>query len=134
MAEIKWDPSLELGVGLVDGQHRRLVELLNELSRAVEGGFAEDRTAGVLDQLIEYAIYHFNDEEALMRRVDHPEIARHQGEHQIFRDKLEDLTFRLDMEDADVSAEALAFLRDWFVNHVKGSDMRIKESLASGDE
>ncbi|MCB1053002.1 MAG: hemerythrin, partial [Acidobacteria bacterium] len=67
MAYIKWGPDLEIGHSTIDYQHRTLVNRLNDLYDIKQSGKGgEVLLQVVLDELVQYAQYHFATEEKLM--------------------------------------------------------------------
>lgn len=83
-----WSESFLTRVPSVDEQHRRLVDMINDLGELVLGARDLDvgRVAAVQDQLLDYVRVHFADEEALMERVGlDPRYAEpHRAEHRAF--------------------------------------------------
>ena len=86
MALISWGPALEVGVGLIDEQHQRLIFLLNRLNDAMLAGHSKEVLHDVLEQLVAYTQYHFNTEEQLMTLNRYPKESAHHQEHQRFID------------------------------------------------
>ncbi|MDD2738875.1 MAG: hemerythrin domain-containing protein, partial [Methylomonas lenta] len=66
MAILTWSNQLELGVPSVDKQHQHLVEILNQLDEAVALGYEPQKVLKLVDELIDYTHYHFEDEERFM--------------------------------------------------------------------
>ena len=65
---ITWDSSYEVGIEIVDKQHRHLVDLTNELYNACIGERDEldQKFKDVMKELVEYVMVHFRDEEKIM--------------------------------------------------------------------
>jgi len=63
-----WNENFETGVPAIDAQHRQLVELLNRLASQVAAGASADELDKILDELTDYAVYHFETEEALSQQ------------------------------------------------------------------
>ena len=64
---MQWTPDLATGNAVVDGEHKQLIALINELELA---GSGPDGSAvpDALDELTDYVFVHFQMEEKLMRR------------------------------------------------------------------
>jgi hemerythrin-like metal-binding protein len=119
----EWSAVYETGIAEVDAQHRRLVELINELS------VAQARPAGqLLDELVDYAARHFADEERLMAAQPlQPEaVAAHVAEHRGFVAELSSL--RAQEEGADAST-LQRFLASWLAFHILGTDRSMAVQL-----
>ncbi len=80
---IVWRAEWESGHAAVDAEHRQLVSLGNALLDAVSRKSPKDRREirGRLEALLAHIRAHFESEEALMRRVGYPEVARHAQAH-----------------------------------------------------
>ena len=63
---IEWSEHFETGVASVDAQHRRLIELANELGEAIVEK-DESRCDHFCAELGRYALEHFADEEDISR-------------------------------------------------------------------
>ena len=70
MALITWGPSIMVGVPDIDKQHKRLVDLINELHTAMTKGQGRDVVGRVVDALVSYTRDHFGFEE----RVNLPRL------------------------------------------------------------
>jgi hemerythrin len=120
-----WGRHFETGIGSVDDQHRRLVELINRLadSFVVDAPERTHTVQAVFDRLVEYAREHFGDEETLMRNeslcpdyIDH-----HCRVHRDFSTQLELLwASRNAMREA--REVLLGFLVAWLGFHILGED------------
>lgn len=62
-----WSGLLETGIESIDRQHRRLVDLLNELARQYVKGEDFSAAQRIVSDLADYAVYHFDSEEAIWR-------------------------------------------------------------------
>lgn len=67
MQAFVWNARFETGIASVDEQHRRLVEIVNEMGEVLIDGSATEKSINdIFSKLAEYALYHFADEERLM--------------------------------------------------------------------
>lgn len=81
-----WDERLELGVKLIDDQHRQLFEKIDELlvgSR--RAGEKKETIDGFMAYLGAYIETHFRTEEGWMLDSAYPEYLAHKVAHDIFR-------------------------------------------------
>lgn len=126
-----WNASFEIGIPLVDAQHRRLVELINALAAVITDGGKLPQVEALINELMDYAAIHFSDEEKLMDGCDLPEgeKSRHRRAHRGFVDKVQQMTQRHDLLQADVAEQVLEFLTTWLVSHILGSDRKISQAL-----
>ena len=130
-----WDSRFNVEIEEVDQQHMRLADLINELHDAMTRNYGRgtvpftideyDTMAAVLDELIDYASYHFSTEERYMREHAYPGYAAHKAVHRQFADRVR--RFREDLEagKAVVCADVLEFLKDWLVRHILTADKKL---------
>src|SRR5450756_2927410 len=72
MTGSSWDESLATGNKLIDGQHRELIALVDELKDVQDA--AEAEVLRVLDKVMHSVLDHFYSEEDLMTQVGYPPI------------------------------------------------------------
>jgi hemerythrin-like metal-binding protein len=122
MALITWGPKLEIGIGIVDSQHRRLVDLINQLNEAMEGGRGVAVVGETLEGLIDYTHTHFRTEEDLLKEHNYEDYDLHRREHRIFTDQIEIYRDRLDAGSLRISSEVMEYMRGWLLTHIGSSD------------
>lgn len=128
MLEQKWNTSLEIGVEVIDSQHRSLVDLVNQLQAAALEPQSIEKLRAIFGQLERYSRYHFEEEEKLMREIGFEFYTAHVAEHDQMRKELSDLHEVID--NAEVAlGEVIPFLVQWLTNHICGSDSLIGESI-----
>ncbi|HON53806.1 MAG TPA: hemerythrin domain-containing protein, partial [Bacteroidales bacterium] len=64
MALIIWNNMYSVNVESLDTQHKKLVELVNQLHDSIKSGQKDKVLTGIYNELIGYTITHFRDEEA----------------------------------------------------------------------
>lgn len=120
MALVEWTSELEIGIGVIDGQHRRIVDYINALHEADK---TDNRNLiGVtIEHLIDYTYSHFAFEEALMEEAGYEAISIHKGTHQAFRDRVDSIKQRF-VAGEQVGAELADLLQSWLLSHIKSDD------------
>ena len=133
---IEWSDALLTGVAEIDAQHRFLVDTLIAADAAPVGEGGGRQAEKITRDLLAYAIYHFETEEALLRRsgYDRAEPADadlHRQQHRGFSQRVVEL--RAEVRDSERSAqEALvSFLKDWLINHILTSDRRLGQFIVA---
>jgi hemerythrin len=124
MAYFDWDEKYSVGVKIIDQQHMRLVELLNELYEAMRSGRGKDVLQGVLDGLVDYTLSHFSTEEKLMDANSYPEKWLHKKEHTNLTRQVSELQAEYRTGKSTLTVEVSSFLKDWLVNHIQETDKR----------
>lgn len=133
MAIFQWDKSFETGIQVIDGQHRRLVDLVNGLHDAMLQMKAKETIEGVLSELVDYTRYHFHTEERAFSRYGYQAADEHARIHGQFVDKAADLADKYKKGSLVITVETLGFLVDWVKNHILKEDMRYVPFLSGKD-
>ncbi|WP_299734286.1 bacteriohemerythrin [uncultured Endozoicomonas sp.] len=116
-----WSDKFCIGIEEIDAQHRVLVDLLNELHRAIHEHHGSEAAAEILGRLVEYTRIHFAVEEALMRVLDYPDYEEHKKHHGQLIEQVNGLHRRV-LDGQHVTFELLHFLRVWLSKHILEED------------
>lgn len=128
--KIEWHTSFETGIPDVDGDHRRLVALINDLDSVLEAGGDLGRAGEAIDALIDYADYHFAREEALMREGRFGGSADHASAHARFGQYLGEMVGTCMLTPDRRAVEALRdYLSAWLIDHILVEDMKFAALL-----
>lgn len=122
---IAWTNDLSISVPLIDKQHMKLIEIINDLEEAIELGKGANVTDALFMELSEYINIHFASEEKYMIENEYPGYEGQKSQHNYFVTKVRELMTEANTEKKDISREALGFLENWLVNHIKKSDGKI---------
>jgi len=130
MSLIAWsDERFAVGIESMDSQHRRLIDLINELSQDLANGRPTEGVARTLKGIVEYAQFHFDDEERLIADVSPRVFQEHRILHDHFRSHVLSLLQRLKKGGTVSAYELLNFLKDWLVTHIERDDKRLAEAV-----
>ena len=122
MPLITWKSRLDTGIAIIDSQHKRLVEIINQLHDALEAGRSNEVMGAIFDELIAYTETHFSIEEKLMESHDYEEIESHRREHRAFTDQIKMDRYNFSVDAWQYEERLKDFLRGWLVNHIAASD------------
>ena len=128
---ISWTDDLSVGVGIIDEQHKGLVDLINELNAAMRQRRSDSVLVGVLERLKQYTVKHFATEEEFFDKFGYPDSAAHKKAHHELVQKVLDFEAELKSGRAKVTMEIMRFLKDWLVGHIMGTDKRYGPFLNS---
>jgi hemerythrin len=120
MAYMQWALHMETGIQVIDAQHRRIVDYINELDHASTTDNA-DELRQILVKLVDYTITHFQFEEALLERANYPFLKAHKKVHDIFRKRIAALRERA-IHGESVIPELVSILTLWLSSHIQGDD------------
>ena len=131
MTIIKWSPGLEIGIELIDDQHRGLVELVNMLHETVHSSdMSPDEKHLVLEEilsdLISYTKMHFRSEEEYMEEINYPDLDSHRKEHERFTGAVGNFRDKFQEGGEELLKEVSEYMADWLIKHVKGRDSDLK--------
>lgn len=133
MAYIQWSKDLDTGIHVIDNQHKRIVEYINELDVVNSSGDSAGSNR-ILDELVDYTVTHFAFEEDLQENAGYPFLKAHRRVHEIFTRRVVDFQNRAKAGE-NVTPELLSMLKVWLINHIKGDDADyvelVKQSLGN---
>ncbi|SEA62202.1 methyl-accepting chemotaxis protein [Desulfuromusa kysingii] len=118
----QWKDEYNTGVALMDKQHRRLVDLINQLFQCMRDGGDRMVLAEVVDELVDYTVTHFRAEEDVMRKYNYPDFEAHQQIHKSFVEKVGVYANKLKSGERLPPADIYNFLKDWLINHIEKQD------------
>lgn len=124
MAFVEMKKEMLTGNKEIDSHHRHLVELFNTFLGAFRLNKHREEIGGLLDDLVDYATYHFNAEELWMVDLRYPGAAVHCEEHGTFISRLTEIQKDY-AAGRVVSLEVLAFLSRWLRAHLYGADVKV---------
>lgn len=127
---MKWDDSLSVGNPQIDDDHKHLFALLDKLQDAMKQGKANAVLASILDELVQYTVWHFRREEQFMQRIRYADFAAHKAEHDKLIAEVNDLQQRMQRGALTLSLSVNQFLSDWLNSHIRSSDIKLAKALA----
>jgi len=118
---ILWTEDLNTGIDVLDNQHKRIVDYINQLGAAIT---LRDRGAvgAVLNELVDYTVSHFAFEESLQREAGYQYATPHKAVHEVFIKRVAKFQEKHDSGE-DVAAQLHAMLSTWLIHHIKRDDM-----------
>ncbi len=131
MSLIEWNDELVLGVAVIDGHHQHLVSLLNKAHDAFIWGLTPGELTATLQELTDYANYHFAAEEELMQAHHYSGLAAHQREHAAFRDRIATMGHNPSGDSFPAYLELIEFLLEWLVTHIKTVDRQTVTAITT---
>jgi len=129
-----WDDNFATGIEAIDVQHRRLVEIINDLASRFAFDGSEIDLGTVFDELLDYTDYHFTTEEGIWQTYldGDPSLAEHCNNHRRFIESLKELVARQEGRSvAEIAEGTLEFLVRWLVSHILESDRYMAYTVAA---
>jgi hemerythrin-like metal-binding protein len=131
MIMFPWDDKYKTNHQTIDSEHRRLIDLMNELAEAMVAAKGRFICESVLNELVNYTKTHFANEERLMTIHNYAMTSQHKAMHAFFIQKVGDFKVRFDSGDLAVTASMLYFLRDWLIQHIQESDKALVAAIGA---
>jgi len=130
MSLMSWSPELSVGVQALDDDHKKIIEMINELHAGMLQSRSNQVLGGILKRLAQYTVVHFNREEEMFVKTGYIAAVKHKREHEKLKaqvmaeiQKFESGTYR------SLGIETLNFLRDWLKHHILESDKHYTSHL-----
>lgn len=117
------------GIRSIDEQHKRLFEIADRTYMLLKDNYTidkYDKVVELLNELKDYAIYHFKEEEEYMKSINYKRMFTQKIEHDNFIKKLNDIDIRkIDENQDEYILNILGFLNNWLVEHILEKDLLI---------
>jgi hemerythrin-like metal-binding protein len=126
---IPWSDAFSVKIGIIDMQHKGLVDLINELHQAMVTGTGKAHLGKILSSLIKYTQAHFKAEEGLMQSHQYPDLTNHKAEHDRFTKTVVDFQGKFQRNEIGLTSEVMDFLKDWLMKHIMGVDKKYSPFL-----
>lgn len=121
---LPWRKEYELGIVTIDEQHKKLIGIINTLSKDISEGLSRGDISSAIVRMEEYIKEHFSLEEKFFIACSYENAAEHIVEHDVFLEKTEEFRKRAKTDDAILSVEMLGYLEGWFLHHVLVTDKK----------
>lgn len=122
MEILKWRKGYATGVEQMDDQHKRLIELVNQMYRVIRDKEGTEALDGVLQKMSDYAERHLRDEEDLLHEYSYPGLESHKKAHSEYYAKMDELLAEMNVDKQKAAQKIYVFLRKWWVEHIVGED------------
>ncbi len=123
MAFFNWDERYRVGVQRFDEQHQRLFALVDGFHQAMKEGKARKQIDQMLQELVEYTVTHFAEEERNMRQYKYPKYLTHKAEHDQFTNTVKNYQSDYLQGTGNVTTvDIMELVKSWLLAHVLGSD------------
>jgi len=128
MSHLQWRDEFSVGIAEVDHEHRKLIELINELQKDLQAGSDTKKIMQSLGEIYAQISSHFALEEKMMRNTRYPSYAEHKEDHETLLDDLRDIMDAV--EDDGVLDDTLLTddLDRWFSDHFRTHDAKLHRS------
>jgi hemerythrin len=132
MAYMVWTRNLDTGIEVIDGQHKRIVDYINQLHDAKRSQNPK-AIKKIIDDMVDYTVSHFGFEEALMEDAGYEFVRPHKRVHELFIKRVSEYKQRFD-DGENVTEELHSLLSRWLFNHILNDDAAYVSAVKSSVE
>jgi hemerythrin len=122
MPLMNWREEYRVNVVIIDQQHRKLIELLNEMDNGLKAHRGREAVGPVLSELVTQTSAHFAFEEDLMKKFGYPAYEAHRLQHQALVKMVKDFQKRIQEGESSAMDDVMNVLKQWLDIHFLGTD------------
>jgi hemerythrin len=126
---MEWKTEYSVGIEEIDKHHQIFFEYFRRLEESIQHGKSWADQYYLIEQLKEYARFHFAVEEAMMRMHGYDHTDAHAALHSSFIDHV--MALEKKALNYEVTMEIAGFMRKWFIEHICSDDMDYANSIAN---
>ena len=131
MPILVWTDEYSINVAEIDEQHKKLLDHVNRLHAGVEAQIDKQDLHQLVEDLYEYASFHFASEEKLMEQYGMDHIKKHHEEHRVLLNHLNHICNAISQGKRPAFYSEYDVSNDWFLAHIMGSDKKMGTFLNS---
>lgn len=113
---IRWREGFKINISEIDDEHQHLFTLVKALDlRVVEQ---------TVEELLDYVVTHFSNEQALMERSGYPAFDQHLKLHEDFSAQVTEFLWSGEPWTEERVQKLRRFLNKWLIGHIMTHDLR----------
>ncbi len=121
---IKYSDRYSVNVEEINGQHKKIMNYINQIHAAVKKGAGLAEIREILIGMAEFVTEHFATEEKYFKKFNYPEYAGHKKIHENLLGKVREIIGQIDAGQDVNLIDVLIFLKDWLQDHIMVVDKR----------
>lgn len=119
-----WRNVYSVGIDSMDEHHKELFEMANNLIDKVNANKEQALLEDALNFLIDYAKFHFKEEEELQQKYDYPQYEIHMKEHKTLLKDVLKFKSQMNEDEIKISYKVIEFFKEWIINHILTKDRK----------
>lgn len=134
MPTIEWKDSFGVNNSEIDSQHKRWIEIINNLHEMImsnDSGELRDATNDALKAMYEYSKAHFSFEEKYLEELGYPERQAHHRLHKDFDNEIYGYLREVENGGIVLNTTIISRLKNWLVGHILIEDKKYSAFVAS---
>lgn len=128
---LPWTKDIELGIDIIDEQHKKLIDLINKLYDSMKNNAGLENLLPVYDELVEYTVYHFDFEEDFIAKSGYQEVPNHKVLHEKLKAEVAAQREKFVSGESVIGFNLLSFLEDWIRTHIMVADRKYADYILS---
>ena len=130
MEFFSWDEKYATNIEQFDADHKKLINLFNEVYDKVfqckDVDDERELTQQTLHKLSKYIQYHFTAEEDFMIKLNYSEYKQHKQEHVHYTNEVNKLLVEYEQGGVALSFPTFMLLKEWIAKHILGTDQKYR--------
>jgi len=126
---IVWKKDYAVNVESMDSEHKEIFGLINQAFAAKQEGRTREFLDPLIEELIQYAMNHFSNEEVLLKKHQFPELDNQIKEHRDFVKKVSAIKERQSEDQVTRFILLFDFLKEWWLDHIQVEDKKYSSFL-----
>ena len=126
--KVHWCDSYLLGIKLIDNEHKKLFELVNELYNVEDGPNVKEKIRKILYSFSDYTAIHFKDEEEFMKSISYPDLEEHKKIHQMIIENLSHI-IHTPATLGIIKSKMKIVAKRILIEHILNEDMKISRYI-----
>ncbi len=119
-----FDKEFKLGIEMIDNEHLKLVEMLNQVYALLSEGQKDAARQYFTETLSSYVNEHFANEERFMESFAYPGLEEHKKIHENFKKTFQELVPQIASAEEAAFRKALTDAFTWIITHIGKTDKR----------
>ena len=126
---VEWKAEYSVGIDSIDRQHRKLINLINQLVTTVDYSTGAEFEREALAELVDYTRTHFSYEEKLLKDNGYPDFESHKAQHEGMIKKVNEVIAEYGQDRDTAMQNAANYLKEWLITHINGTDKQYSSFL-----
>ncbi len=128
---IDWVENMKIGIGEIDEQHEQLVTLINNAFQSINENKTKKEIKENIRSFIDFASYHFGNEEQYFDQFGYAAADDHTTEHQQFLKELKQLQTDYNSNKTKSFDAHMNRIKQWLFNHFTTVDVKFVDLFKS---
>ncbi len=130
MPFMQWEQEYSVNIQSIDAQHKKMIDMINELYDFVKEGSERERLNETFLRLSVYTVKHFIYEETLFKKYGYADLTEHKRKHDELAERLTEFHKKYSVQKEEISEELLDFFKEAMFEHITKCDRKYIEYMS----